>query len=196
MFKYLFTFILLFFIGCKEQVPPTFSYDSKKQIMSFYVNNEMFNIKLNNPFYQDRIDGCIEDSYTVYSQDSYFGRIGIENIDLYSECGWRGLDQGLYEDFIKDNLKLESFIALKRIKIKNYEFVTYSVNDEYILNMIYIYNVNKSTFILDYKGILFDVLIKKFRPNFENKYSENLRYDGVLNKSIVKDNSVNAYFGR
>lgn len=196
MFKYMLLVLLIFFVGCNEQEPPTFDYDNKKQIMTFHVNDEMFNVKLYNPFYQDRVDSCTRDSYTIYSQDSYFGRIGIENVDLDIECGWRGLDQSLYEGFIKKDLKLENFYALERIKVKNYEFVTYSVNDEYVLNMIYIYNVTKSTFILDYKGTLFDVLIKKLKPDFIDKYNNHPRYESVLNNSIVKDNQMNAYFGR
>ena len=140
------------------------------------------------------MDSCVNDAYTLYSQDSEFGRIGIENINLHSSCSWLGLDQSIYEYFIKKELKLNSFYALERVKINNYEFVTYSINDEYVINMIYIYSVSQSTFILDYKGVLFNTLIKKLKPDFENKYSHHPRYNSVLNTSIVNENAFSHYF--
>lgn len=187
MTKYIFIVLVLFFAGCQME-PTTFQYNNKKQLMSFYLNDEMFNVKLKNPFYQNRFDQCTSDAYTLYSQDSEFGRIGIENINLHVTCSWTALDQSIYEYFIKKELKLKSFYALERVPIKNYEFVTYSINDEYVINMIYIYSVTQSTFILDYKGVLFDTLINKLKPDFENKYKKYPRYNNVLNTSIVNEN--------
>ena len=194
MIKYTFMLFSLLFVVAIKAEPLAFTYDNNKQQMNFYINNAIFDIELKNPFYQSRVDGCILEAYTLYSQDSTFGRIGIENINLNPSCTWVGLPQDLYEDFIKKELHLETLNVLQKVKIKNYELVTYSINDEYVINMVYLHSLNQSTFILDYKGVLFDTLLKKLKPNFDNKYSHHPRYDSVLNKSIVKNNVRSHYF--
>ena len=47
---------------------------------------------------------------------------------------------------------------IEKKEFKHYELMVYRIDNTYILNLIYIYEINKEIFIVDLKGDLFEIL--------------------------------------
>ena len=89
---------------------------------------------------------------------------------------------------------MKTFVAIERIDFDNIEFSTYLVNDKYIMNLIYDFNSFENTFIVDYKGVLFNKMIKKFDKNYINHYSNKARFQSNYNSSLVNENIIENYY--
>ena len=64
----------------------------------------------------------------------------------------------------------------------------------YILNLIYIYEINKEIFIVDLKGDLYEVLLKNFYKNYKYEFERNKKLNLTLNTSVVQNNAIQGYF--
>ena len=83
---------------------------------------------------------------------------------------------------------------LEKKEFRHYEFLVYKIDEKYILNVIYIYEINKEVFIVDQKGNLYENLLKNFDKNYVYKFEKN-QIDFIdLNLSLVKNNAMKSYF--
>lgn len=83
---------------------------------------------------------------------------------------------------------------LEKKEFAHYEFLVYKINGQYILNVIYIYEINKEVFIVDTKGELYENLLKNFDKTYVYKFEKN-QIDFIdLNLSLVKNNAMKSYF--
>ena len=86
--------------------------------------------------------------------------------------------------------------AIERIDIKNYSFSKFKINNEFILNTITMYTTHSNTFIIDFDGELYDELLLKLNPKYENKFKSMPRFQVDYKYSLVKYNFFNSYFNR
>jgi len=191
MIKSLFIlFIAIFFTACSSVMP--YTYSSKTNKLKFKISKENYFIKkLNNPEYIMTSDRCTNESYLL-KEKRYF----IEYVSLQNNCSWNGLPDGYFEREFKFELKLKSMVAVERIDIKNYSFSTFKINDKYTLNTITIYTTDSNTFIIDYEGKLYNQLLLKLNPSYQNTFLSSSRFKADYNYSMVRFNFFNSYFNR
>ncbi len=167
-----------------------FIYDENNYEIKFnLLPNQEVKIKLSNPIYIESHDKCTSLSYVLKDKNEVYGNIFVEYIEFFNECSFTTEPRGVYESYIKDKLHLNSLQVEKKFIINESEFITYLVNDEYLLSFIHIYANDKNVFIVDCIGKLFKELATEYTPDIrliEEKYSRaNLNMD----LSLVKDNA-------
>ena len=166
--KKLLSLIFVFlFLGCQQQeYKPSFKYNKGNKEISFKIKDQYVNYNLDAAQFIQRADTYVQDAYTLEivepSQNLF-----IEMIEVYHDVTWNGQPRSLYENFLKETLKLDSLKVLLRKEVdKHYELTSYLVNDQYRLDMIYIFDMNRETMILDGSGKLFNSLGSKLLPSF------------------------------
>lgn len=181
MFKFIiYLLVFIFFTGC------SFSKYRTNEI------SEIGNIQENQ--IKNTFSNCSNDTFIANINHKKYGRLFIENIDLNFDCTWNGLERGYFEDLFEENLNLHNIEIIERIDYKNYEFTSYLIDDKYYLNLIYKFAALKDIFILDYEGKLSKELLQKYGQKFKIDFSNNRRFDGVYNGSLVEKNIINIYF--
>lgn len=136
-----------------------------------------------------RHDSYVFEAYTAKTDDLY-----LEYIHTTTSVMWNGQAFSFFLNLIKQDLKIKNMQLLQKKEFSHYEFSTYKINDEYILNFIYIYEMNKEIFIIDFKGELYENLLKKFISDYKYEYKRNENISINLNSSIVKNNAIYEYF--
>lgn len=192
MYKWILLVITAFLFTACTVPMTTYNYDVKTKEVQFKIKkDETYTLKMNNPKYTYTLDECVNDGYLLQN-DSYF----VENISLDTNCKWNGLARGYFIYDFKEKLKLDSMKKVERIKVSNYEFSTYKINNDSILNLVYVYNTFQDTFILDYDGVLYKTLLKKLKPDYVYKYDGMKRFKSDYHESLVRKNFINYYFSK
>lgn len=171
-------FIALFFNACTST-----NYNSIANYIDMKKENKQFT---NN--------SCTFNAYTTNSTSKEYGNIFIEHIALTPTCKWNGFQRSYFDDLFKQKTNIKTMVALERIDFQNMEFSTYLINDKYIMNLIYDFSSSSDTFIIDYKGVLFNKMIKNFDKNYINKYIDKPRFSSNYNASLAKQNIIEHYF--
>lgn len=168
---------------------PIFSFEDNK--LSFKVNPEHFyTYELDNYETKTKHDSYAVEAYTIESDNIF-----IEYIHTHSDVQWRGLPSSLYREFLKDRLGFKTMDVLEKKEYKHFDFYTFKIDDHFILNFIYIYELNKDVFILDVKSELYENLLKNFDKNYVYKFEKNKENILDIDISIVNENNFFNYFG-
>ena len=168
---------------------PVFNFEDNK--LSFKVNPEHFySFNLNNYETKTRHDSYTIEAYTIKSDNLF-----IEYVHIDSDVQWRGLPSSLYIEFLKDRLGFKKMDILEKKEYKNFDFYTFKIDEHFILNFIYIYEVNKDVFILDIKSELYENLLRNFDKNYKYKFEQNDENSLDIDISIVNENNFFNYFG-
>ncbi|RXI35951.1 hypothetical protein CRU99_13710, partial [Malaciobacter mytili] len=172
------------------------SFSYKQNNIKFKVDSkEILSFSLNNFIYEPRANQYLQEGYTLKVQDNEFDFF-LEYIHLSTQSKWNGQARSFYEDFFKEKLKLKSFKLLNRFEEKNYEFSTYLVNEDKIIQLIYIWDVYKDTFIFDKNGKLFNSLATKLNKQYKDSFKEYKRATLEFPYSLIVQNRVNSYFNK
>ncbi len=195
LLKTIMLFLVFLFSGCTTS--SIYNYSKKDRVLYLAKkDNQSFNIKLTNPILQYHTTfRCVNNSYTLRDINKEYGKLFIEYINLDSFCNWNGLPSSFFETNLRYELKTDSFEVVEEFDIGSYNFKTYKINNDSYLSMIYIYGVSEK-FILDYNGVLYDKLLKSFKPEYKNEYLFKKRFKGDYNDSLVKKNIINHYFSQ
>lgn len=196
MKKYTIIFIFvssLFLSGCATS---TYTTKDDKIFLNYpNTNKTLITLKFDTNNIEYNNSSCTMNPYTAKQNFNNFGDISIEHIPLNINCEWHGLSRGFYESFIQEKVKFSSMKLIKRFDIENYEFSQYQIDKKYLLNLIFIWDANESTFILDSSGKLTASLLDKLSSS--NKLPIN--DDGIELKfkgNIVEENWYKHYFGK
>jgi len=173
-------FILLFLTSC-----------SSLKTQNLYINNEL---KIENEKQIYTFDRCTNDSFYSNFNDKSFGKLYIEHISLNTNCSWNSFARGDFEYLFKTTMKLKSMKMVKRFDYGSYEFTTYLIDDKYYLDLIYEFAPFEDSFVLDYQGVLFEKMIKKFDSKYKNEYKNKQRFNKTYENSLVRMNFINGYF--
>ena len=130
----------------------------------------------------------VMEAYTIKTKVLY-----IEYIHTDSSVSWNAGALSFFIDLIKQDLKIKNMHLLQKKEFPHYEFLTYKI-DDYIFNFIYIYEINKDIFIIDFKGELFENLLRNFEKDYRYQYEKNQNLSIDLNSSLVKNNALSEYF--
>jgi hypothetical protein len=167
---------------------PIFNHEDN--ILKFKINSDLFyTYKLEDFEIKMQHDSYIIDAYTLKSKDLF-----IEYVQTDNDTAWNGLASSFYIDLIKQKLKVKSMEILEKHEFKNYDFITFKIDNHFILNFIYIYEINKDIFIIDISSSLYIKLISNFIKNYKYNFKKNEPDTLAFNFSIVRENYINNYF--
>lgn len=85
-------------------------------------------------------------------------------------------------------------IKVDNVDISKYNFSTYLINNEYYMNIIFVYAYNKTILLIDYEGKLTKDLLSKLGSSYSNSYLNKKRFDLDYKDSLVLKNFINSYF--
>lgn len=148
-----------------------------------------FKYPISNIETKTRHNSYVLETYTLKTDDLY-----IEYIHTETSVTWNGQAFSFFLNLIKQDLKIKDMKLLEKKEFSHYEFLTYEINDDYILNFIYIYEISKEIFIIDFKGELYENLLRNFQKDYKYKYEKKEHHLVDLNTSLVKNNAIYDYF--
>ncbi len=182
--------LLILFTSCSSSL-----YEhNKKEFLSFNVKGDTFKIPLTSSKKHYRMNKCTNNSYTMISQNEYYGKLFLEYISLRKSCTWSGLEKSFFTSLFKENKKVKTMKTLDNFEISNYNFSTYLINDKFYMNIIFIYGNKRTTLMLDYEGKLTKDLLVKLGSSYSNPYIKKTRFDSNYNESLVYKNIFRKYF--
>jgi hypothetical protein len=167
---------------------PHFSLEENE--LKFKIDSDNFYLfPISNIETKTRHDPYVLDAFTMTANDIY-----LEYIHTDTSTSWNGQAFSFFINLLKNDLKIKSMDLLEKKEFPFYEFLTYKINNSYILNFIYIYEINKEVFIVDLKAELYEKLLQKFEKDYKYEFERNKKLDLALNTSIVKNNAIYSYF--
>lgn len=182
----------LFLIGCStKEFNSTYFFDKKENKI---VLNKNIKIQLSKPEIKYQSFNCADYSYILKDENSSFGKIFIENINVSQSCRWNGLPSSFFQYSLKKNLNIKSMKTIESLEFRNFSFETFIIDNEYFLSLIYIFDNYNDKFILDYDGKLYISLLKTFNKEYIDKYSSKKRFNGNYNASLVRQSIYENYF--
>ncbi len=176
------------FKSIKKLSRPYFSLEEND--LKFKIDTDTFyKFPIKNVETKTRYDSYVLEAYTLKADNLH-----IEYIHTEDDISWNGQALSFFKDLLKDNIKARTMELLEQIEFSHYEFLVYKINDYFILNIIYIYEIDKEIFIIDTKGELYENLLKNFDKTYEYKFEKKPIDFESLNLSLVKNNAMKSYF--
>ena len=167
---------------------PTFNLEDNT--LKFKINSEHFyTYTLDDYDTKTRHDSYTLEAYTLKSKNLF-----IEYIHTDADVSWNGLPSSFFIEVVKSKLNLKSMVVLENYEFNNYVFTTYKIDDHFILNFIYIYEINKEIFILDINSQLYANLLSNFKKDYKYTYAKNEDDVVEFNFSLTRENNLNNYF--
>ncbi len=172
----------------KKLSRPYFSLEENE--LKFKIDSDTFyKFPVLNMETKTRYDSYVLEAYTLKANNLH-----VEYIHTDNDVSWNGQAFSFFKDLLKENIKAKSMDLLEKKEFRHYEFLVYKINGQYILNLIYIYEINKEVFIVDTKGELYENLLKNFDKTYVYKFEKNQIDFMDLNLSLVKNNAMKSYF--
>ena len=172
----------------KKLSRPYFSLEENE--LKFKIDSDtFFKFPVLNMETKTRYDSYILEAYTLKANN-----IHVEYIHTDNDVSWNGQAFSFFKDLLKENIKAKSMDLLEKKEFRHYEFLVYKINGQYVLNLIYIYEINKEVFIVDTKGELYENLLKNFDKTYVYQFEKNQIDFMDLNLSLVKNNAMKSYF--
>ena len=172
----------------KKLSRPYFSLEENE--LKFKIDSDAFyKFPILNIETKTRYDSYILDAYTLKADN-----IHLEYIHTDNDISWNAQALSFFKDLLKESINAYSMDLLEKKEFRHYEFLVYKIDEKYILNVIYIYEINKEVFIVDQKGNLYENLLKNFDKNYVYKFEKNKTDFIDLNFSLVKNNAMKSYF--
>lgn len=158
--------------------------------LKFKIDSDNFYLfPISNIETKTRHDPYVLEAYTMSANGLY-----IEYIHTDSDVSWNGQALSFFTSLLRHDLKANELKLLEKREFKHYEFLVYEIDESYILNIIYIYEINKDVFIIDLKGELYENLLKNFHKDYIYKFKRNENNLPYINTSLVKNNAIYSYF--
>lgn len=168
---------------------PYFSLEENE--LKFKIDSDNFyKYPISNVETKTRHDSYVLEAYTLKTKDLF-----MEYINIDSDVSWNSQALGSFISLLKENLKIRNMDLLEKKEFNHYEFLTYKIDDNYILNIIYIYEINKDIFIIDKQSELYENLLKNFQKDYKYTLEKNSNLNLDINVSLVKNNAMRSYFG-
>ena len=168
---------------------PYFSLEENE--LKFKIDSDNFyKYPISNVEIKTRHDSYVLEAYTLKTKDLF-----IEYIHIDSDVSWNSQALGYFISLLKENLKIRNMDLLEKKEFNHYEFLTYKIDGNYILNIIYIYEINKDVFIIDKQSELYENLLKNFQKDYKYTLEKNSNLNLDINVSLVKNNAMRSYFG-
>lgn len=168
---------------------PVFTFEDNQ--LKFKIDLDKFYIYNIDDNYETktRHDPYVNEAYTLTTEDLF-----IEYIKVDHDVTWDGLPSSHFISLFKERLGIKNMDLLEKYEYEGYDFVTYKIDNHFVLNFIYIYELQKDVFILDIKSELYTNLLKNFDSKYVYKYDKNEESKMAFDISLVKENAFKNYF--
>lgn len=177
-----------FFKTISKLSRPYFSLEENH--LKFKIDIDTFySFPISNIEMKTRYDSYILEAYTLKADNIY-----IEYIHTQNDVSWNAQALSSFKDLLKDKIKAKSMDLLEKKEFGHYEFFVYKIDYNFVLNLIYIYEINKEIFILDTDGQLYEDLLKNFDKTYVYKFDKKPIVFTDLNLSLVRSNAIKNYF--
>jgi hypothetical protein len=177
-----------FFKTISKLSRPYFSLEENH--LKFKIDIDTFySFPISNIEMKTRYDSYILEAYTLKADNIY-----IEYIHTQNDVSWNAQALSSFKDLLKDKIKAKSMDLLEKKEFGHYEFFVYKIDYNFVLNLIYIYEINKEIFILDTDGQLYEDLLKNFDKTYVYKFDKKPIIFTDLNLSLVRSNAIKNYF--
>jgi hypothetical protein len=158
--------------------------------LKFKIDSDNFYLfPISNIETKTRHDPYVLEAFTLSANQLY-----IEYIHTDADVSWNGQAFSFFKNLLRHEIKAKSMDLIEKKEFGHYEFASYKIDNSYILNLIYIYEINKEVFIVDLYGDLYENLLKNFEKDYIYSFEKNKNLDLNLNTSIVKNNAIYGYF--
>ena len=158
--------------------------------LKFKIDSDNFYLfSISNIETKTRHDPYVLEAFTLTANNLY-----IEYILTDADVSWNGQAFSFFIGLLKRDIRAKSMDLIEKKEFKHYELMVYRIDNTYILNLIYIYEINKEIFIVDLKGDLYEGLLKNFDKNYKYEFERNKKLNLTLNTSVVKNNAIQGYF--
>ena len=158
--------------------------------LKFKIDSDtFFHFPISNIETKTRIDPYVLEAYTLKAD-----HIHLEYIHTDIDVNWNGEAFSFFKNLLKSELGLSYLELLEKREFKHYDFVVYKTNNDYILNLIHIYEINKDVFIIDTNSKLYESLLKNFDKKYEYKFEKNIDEFENINISLAKNNALYSFF--
>ena len=160
-------------------------------------NQLKFKIESDNFYYfpisnietKTRHDPYVLEAFTLTAKQLY-----LEYIHTDMDVSWNGQAFSFFISLLKRDIRAKSMDLLEKKEFNHYDLMVYKIDNSYILNLIYIYELDKEIFIVDLKGNLYEGLLKNFEKDYKYEVERNKKLNLTLNTSVVRNNAIQGYF--
>lgn len=181
------TFKLLF-KSLKKLSRPYFTLEENQ--LKFKIDSDNFYFfPITNIETKTRHDPYVLEAFTLSANQLY-----VEYIHTDSDTVWNGQAFSFFIGLLKRDIRAKSMELLEKKEFRHYELLVYKIDNSYILNLIYIYEINKEIFIVDLKGDLYEELLQNFEKDYKYEFDRNKKINLTLNTSVAKNNAIHSYF--
>ena len=160
-------------------------------------NQLKFKIESDNFYYfpisnietKTRHDPYVLEAFTLTAKQLY-----LEYIHTDMDVSWNGQAFSFFISLLKRDIRAKTMDLLEKKEFNHYDLMVYKIDNTYILNLIYIYELDKEIFIVDLKGNLYEGLLKNFEKDYKYEFERNKKLNLTLNTSVVRNNAIQGYF--
>lgn len=160
-------------------------------------NQLKFKIESDNFYYfpisnietKTRHDPYVLEAFTLTAKQLY-----LEYIHTDVDVSWNGQAFSFFISLLKRDIRAKTMDLLEKKEFNHYDLMVYKIDNSYILNLIYIYELDKEIFIVDLKGNLYEGLLKNFEKDYKYEFERNKKLNLTLNTSVVRNNAIQGYF--
>ena len=160
-------------------------------------NQLKFKIESDNFYYfpisnietKTRHDPYVLEAFTLTAKQLY-----LEYIHTHMDVSWNGQAFSFFISLLKRDIRAKTMDLLEKKEFNHYDLMVYKIDNSYILNLIYIYELDKEIFIVDLKGNLYEGLLKNFEKDYKYEFERNKKLNLTLNTSVVRNNAIQGYF--
>ena len=160
-------------------------------------NQLKFKIESDNFYYfpisnietKTRHDPYVLEACTLTAKQLY-----LEYIHTDMDVSWNGQAFSFFISLLKRDIRAKTMDLLEKKEFNHYDLMVYKIDNSYILNLIYIYELDKEIFIVDLKGNLYEGLLKNFEKDYKYEFERNKKLNLTLNTSVVRNNAIQGYF--
>ena len=160
-------------------------------------NQLKFKIESDNFYYfpisnietKTRHDPYVLEAFTLTAKQLY-----LEYIHTDMDVSWNGQAFSFFISLLKRDIRAKTMDLLEKKEFNHYDLMVYKIDNSYILNLIYIYELDKEIFIVDLKGNLYEGLLKNFEKDYKYEFERNKKLNLTLDTSVVRNNAIQGYF--
>jgi len=177
----------IFFVGCTLNKPYA---TDKSNTITLNIDNEVINLNTDNKHYRE--SGGPLSNAIFFNNKSLL----LEYIKLKPRFTWTGLADGLYQDFLRKNIK--ELKKTKTYKIKNGDIYKFVTNKQHFY-LISLYSGDSNLFLLDYTGKITSKILKtdfsidrkeQLKIKLEKRFLENYQFKGYFEKQTSDDSTI------
>lgn len=168
---------------------PTYRFENNNLLFKI-GSDKFYSYELEEYDIKTRHDPYVISAYTLVTKN-----IHLEFMRFDNDVNLNANILSVYEDLIKEKLKIKRLEVIEEKDIDTYCFKTYKADNSFIFHIVSLYTSFSELIIIDTKGRLYKELLLSLDSNYVYTFDEEQKGDVNFSISLVKENSMRSYFG-